>query len=140
MWIARLGPPIIWVRDAPCRYHLAGLCPYGLFKNTRWDLGTCGFKWHDDRLQQEFMALPDDEKNRLGFEYDLLEILRGLVRECDRNVEKALERAKIENAPKPLSPEETARLEAIDAEIAEAVAQATRLGEEGDVDGSEEAM
>jgi RNA-binding protein Luc7-like 2 len=25
-----------------CKYALAGLCPYGLFRNTRSDLGGCG--------------------------------------------------------------------------------------------------
>ena len=36
----RTGKGISYKDAAICKYALAGLCPYGLFKNTKSDLGT----------------------------------------------------------------------------------------------------
>lgn len=121
------------------RYHISGLCPYGLFTNTKWDLGPCGFKWHEDRLQEDFLAQPVEERDKLGYEWELLKVLKELVRECDRKVEKAHERAAVENAPKDLTPEEQMRINDMDVKVAEITARAAALAEQGDIDGSEEA-
>ena len=126
--------------DDVCKMHLAGLCPFTLFSNTKWDLGSCGFRWHDDALQAQFAALPKEERDAYGWEHDLLKTLRDLVRDVDRVVEKGKERVEMENAPKELTPLDKERLEDLDAQALEAEAKATALGEAGDVDGSEAAM
>lgn len=37
----RKGTDIRFNDPEVCKYALAGLCPYGLFKNTKSDLGKC---------------------------------------------------------------------------------------------------
>lgn len=39
----RTGKGISYKDAAICKYSLAGLCPYGLFKNTKSDLGNVPF-------------------------------------------------------------------------------------------------
>ena len=36
-----------------CKFELAGLCPHGLFTNTRSDLGPCRWRVHRDALAWE---------------------------------------------------------------------------------------
>lgn len=52
-----------------CKHELAGLCPNTLFKNTRSDLGPCGFEIHEEHLdweeiKGEYDALSEREKDR----------------------------------------------------------------------------
>ena len=37
-----------WDDDDVCPYSLCGFCPHDLFVNTRSDLLTCQFKYHDE--------------------------------------------------------------------------------------------
>ena len=65
----RTGEGLRYTDPEICKHALAGLCPYGLFKNTRSDLGPCKFEIHEDDLQfealkEEYDALPQKEKDR----------------------------------------------------------------------------
>jgi RNA-binding protein Luc7-like 2 len=35
---------------AVCIYDIAGICPHGLFKNTKSDLGPCKYETHSDHI------------------------------------------------------------------------------------------
>merc|ERR1712227_389198 len=67
-----------------CKFFIAGLCPYQeLFKNTKSDLGPCQYPIHDTLLKEEFNELNDENKNKFGYERELLSKLQDLVREMD---------------------------------------------------------
>ena len=70
----RTGEGLRYTDPEICKHALAGLCPYGLFKNTRSDLGPCKFEIHEDDLQfealkEEYDALPQKEKDRSAAKY-----------------------------------------------------------------------
>jgi len=121
-----------------CKYYLAGLSPYYLFKNTKSDLGEYD-KECDDECREAYQALPQNEKDRLGYEYDLLVLLDRLVQQCDQRVKRHSERIRAEHQEElekiaaALSEGELERMGDIDAEI-----QATEAGEE--VEGSASAL
>ena len=65
----RTGEGLRYSDPEICKHALAGLCPYGLFKNTRSDLGPCKYEIHDDDLQFEALkvdydALSQKEKDK----------------------------------------------------------------------------
>jgi len=70
-----------------CKYALCGMCPYALFKGgSRSDIGVCPFKTCLGDLElgdciAEYEALTEKEKERYGYERDLLRVLEGLVRQ-----------------------------------------------------------
>lgn len=55
-----------------CKYDLAGLCPHGLFKNTRSDLGPCEYEYHSDHLDWPVSTKAAEEASSKG-----LRLLRG---------------------------------------------------------------
>ncbi|KAK9786671.1 hypothetical protein WJX73_003841 [Symbiochloris irregularis] len=125
-----------------CKYNLAGLCPYGLFRNTRSDLGPCKYEMHDDDLQYEpvleqWQQLTDHERERYGYEQELHSVLVQLVKEMDRKIERQKERANKEAEPRKLAEKEREQLDAIKARQKEASEKSERLAEDADVDGSE---
>ncbi|KAL4423377.1 hypothetical protein ABPG77_004308 [Micractinium sp. CCAP 211/92] len=124
-----------------CKHALAGLCPFGLFANTRSDMGPCEYEVHDDHIdweaiQGEYDALPEREKERYGYERALLRLLQRLVSDMDRKVQKAQERARLESMPKPLKPEQQAEVDDLRAQAKELTERSEKLAEDGDVDGS----
>ncbi|KAA6423541.1 MAG: LUC7 N terminus domain-containing protein [Trebouxia sp. A1-2] len=106
-----------------CKYALAGLCPYGLFKNTKSDLGVCKYTVHDDDVQY-------------GYERELMTLLNQLCRDMNRKIERQKERAIIESSARPLNAEDKARLEAIKSQEVDAMHRSQAMAEAGDVDGS----
>lgn len=91
-----------------CKYYLCGLSPHYLFKNTKSagdvyrHLGDYD-KVCDDECKRQWEELPQEEKDKYGYEYELKVLLEKLVRDCDRRIEKGKERIRKESEPWPLS-------------------------------------
>lgn len=124
-----------------CKYALAGLCPYGLFKNTKSDLGVCKYSVHDDDVQWDVVKenwdnLSIKEKDRYGYERELMTLLNQLCRDMNRKIERQKERAIIESSARPLTAEDKARLEAIKGQEVDAMHRSQAMAEAGDVDGA----
>ncbi|ODA80846.2 hypothetical protein RJ55_03806 [Drechmeria coniospora] len=94
-----------------CRSFIVGTCPHDLFTNTKQDLGMCA-KVHSEGLKVEYEALPEREKQRLGFEYDYIRDLGKHVEECNRRIDSAQKRLE-------KTPEEIRQTNDLLAEIAE---------------------
>jgi uncharacterized membrane protein YgcG len=74
-----------------CRSYVAGSCPHDLFTNTKQDLGTCP-KAHQPNLKEEYLAMPEDERKALGFEWDYQRDIGRYVGDCDRRIDQAQKR------------------------------------------------
>uniref|UniRef100_L7JEM6 Uncharacterized protein n=1 Tax=Pyricularia oryzae (strain P131) TaxID=1143193 RepID=L7JEM6_PYRO1 len=74
-----------------CRSYVAGTCPHDLFTNTRQDLGPCP-KVHSEALKAEYEALPEKERQKMGFEYDYMRDLQKYIDECNRRIDAAQRR------------------------------------------------
>ncbi|KAK9844094.1 hypothetical protein WJX81_004357 [Elliptochloris bilobata] len=138
----RTGKSLKFSDPEVCKYALAGLCPYGLFKNTRSDLGLCKFELHAEdlqfeALQKEWEAVSERDKAKYGYERDLLELLTQLARDMDRKIVRQKERAEQDNRPRALSADDREKLDAIKAKEVVALEKSEALAEEGDVDGSQ---
>jgi hypothetical protein len=72
-------------RDIDPLYCAWGVDVYDLFVNTKSDLGPNPYKV-DDAARKEYLSLPDEERDRLGFEARLFSKLQELVQHCDRTV------------------------------------------------------
>lgn len=75
-----------------------GVDLFDLFKNTKSDLGAVNDYIVDDDAREEFMSLPEHEKERLGYEFMLYRKLSDLVRGCNRIVDRNKEKLKAEIA------------------------------------------
>jgi RNA-binding protein Luc7-like 2 len=120
-----------------CKYDMAGLCPHGLFKNTRSDLGPCSYEIHSDHIDwSQFMADYDkqDDREKERYEKRLMRYLEDLIREMDRKIVKSKDRAEKESQPKPVKPEDQVKLDELHQRAKEALEKSQVLGEEGDVD------
>uniref|UniRef100_A0A383VAM8 Uncharacterized protein n=1 Tax=Tetradesmus obliquus TaxID=3088 RepID=A0A383VAM8_TETOB len=140
----RQNKPLEFDDPAVCKYELLALCPNRLFRNTKSDLGSCGFTIHDDHLEwpnikEQWDKLPQREKDRFGYERDLIRYMEQLIRDMDAKIRKNKERAEAESRPKVLKVDDQRRLDEIKMRQAEMLARAGQLGEEGDVDGAIEA-
>jgi hypothetical protein len=74
-----------------------GIDVYELFTNTKSDLGPNPKKISDD-AREEYLNLPEHEKERLGYEHMLYCKLLDLVRGCDRIVNRNKEKLRQEIA------------------------------------------
>mmetsp|Transcript_53417 Transcript_53417/g.154061 ORF Transcript_53417/g.154061 Transcript_53417/m.154061 type:complete len:470 (-) Transcript_53417:49-1458(-) len=74
-------------RDICPLYCAWGVDVYELFVNTKSDIGPNPYK-PDDAARQEYLGLPQPEKERLGFEHLLFHKLGELVASCDRTVQR----------------------------------------------------
>ena len=83
-------------------------------------------------------ALPQEEKDRYGFERDLYELLSSLVEEHDRRIQRQKERYDRENAMlegrDTVDPELKREIESVKEQITELLTHSEVLGEAGDVD------
>jgi len=70
---------------------------FELFTNTKSDLGPNPYQVGDD-AREEYLSLPEHEKDRLGFERMLHRKLGELVRSCDRIVTRNKEKLRQEIA------------------------------------------
>ena len=94
---ARAARPIRVDDPDVCKLALAGLCPHGLFKNTKSDLGPCRWRRHEEwggwaSVADAWTSLPPADRARYGYEADLHALLDGMVRDMDRKIERARER------------------------------------------------
>lgn len=74
-----------------CRSYLCGNCPHDLFTNTKQDLGNCP-KAHQPNLKEEYLALPEERKRELGFDFDYRNDIQKYIRECDGRIDNAQRR------------------------------------------------
>lgn len=72
-----------------------GVDVFELFTNTKSDLGPNPYIVQED-AREEFVSLPDHEKERLGYEHILMNKLGELVGQCDRIVAKNKEKLRNE--------------------------------------------
>ncbi|CAD7695799.1 unnamed protein product [Ostreobium quekettii] len=137
----RTGRTLKFSDPSVCKFQVAGLCPNMLFKNTKSDLGLCQYEVHEDHIdwediKKQWSELSEQERLRYGYERDLLRLLEQHIRDMDRKIAKAKERAEKESAPRELKGEDRERLAEIQLKIKESLEKSQTLGEEGDVDGS----
>lgn len=81
-------------------------------------VGSCGFEVHlghreFDRLQKEYDALPEAQKEELGYERVLYDVLATLVHRMDRNIAMNKKTVEKENQPRPIKPVDQARLDSL---------------------------
>merc|ERR1712093_884880 len=93
-----------------------------------------GFQFHDERLKEEYNALPDEDKNRLGYERDLIRKLKEMVRDMDRKIAKNKQRADEENTPKTMSADQKQLLQDMTANMVRLMESSQKLGELGEID------
>lgn len=118
------------------KYHLCACSPYELLSETKNErmLPQSGWgKQQDTGLQRDFMALPQDERDKYGFEYDLQQLLRTLVNQLESQIET--EKMKIKQEEQ-LPPEFQQQVAELDTKIKELQDAAMVAGENGDVDQS----
>jgi len=84
-------------RDICPLYCAWGVDVFDLFTNTKSDLGQNPYTTQDD-AREEFLSLPDHEKDRLGYEHILYRKLGDLVRGCDRIVTRNKDKLRVEVA------------------------------------------
>lgn len=117
-----------------CKYHLAGFCPYEEFRRTKNDVGECP-SVHDEEAKAEWDALNEREKDRTGYEADLVRWLDRFLSDLRKRKQSNSARLKAVEQPLFLH-EDQAKLDAMSAQMKELLARAEKLGEEGDVDGA----
>ena len=122
------------------KFYLCGCSPYELLKGTKCEifpqLEREGFlKERSEGMRMRWEMLPQEEKDRYGFERDLYELLVALVEEQDRRVARLRERYDRENNQViEVDPEIKKELESTREEVTELLTQSEVLGEAGDVD------
>jgi len=116
--------------------YLCGCSPWHLLSETSSEkmLPRGGWnKVHDDFLRRQWVELPQEEKDKYGFEYETMKVLEDLVGQIDRRI--FLNKKKIEDEC-GLPPEHQHKVDEIDAAIKQLQEKADELGEQGDVDSS----
>jgi hypothetical protein len=89
----------------------------------------------------QWEALTQEEKDKFGFESELMDFLAALVEEQDRRIAAAKKRYDAMNEAEAEVPKELlAQIDGIKEQIQELQTQSEVLGEEGDVDGSMQAF
>ncbi|KAK5113209.1 hypothetical protein LTR62_003545 [Meristemomyces frigidus] len=91
---AQPGPkqPALTLTDPKvCRSYIAGSCPHDLFTNTKQDFGPCR-NVHQPNLKEEYNNLPEEERKKLGFEWDYQRDIGRHVNQCDGRIESSSKR------------------------------------------------
>jgi hypothetical protein len=128
------------------RFYLCGCSPYELLKGTKSEnlpqLDREGFlKERTEGLRMQWEALTQEEKDKFGFESELMDFLAALVEEQDRRIAAAKKRYDAMNEAEAEVPKELlAQIDGLKEQIQELQTQSEVLGEEGDVDGSMQAF
>ncbi|KAF8777513.1 putative RNA-binding protein Luc7-like 2 isoform X1 [Argiope bruennichi] len=121
-----------------CKSFLLSCCPHDILAATRMDLGECP-KLHDLALRADFENAA--QKKDYFYDVDAMEHLQNFINECDRRTEQAKRR--LAETQEELSAEVAAKLQRVH-ELAEQIgkhlAQAEKLGEEGNVEESMKIM
>lgn len=118
-----------------CKNFICGLCPHILFGATKSDIGKCPYEICDNaeavRLKAQFDALEQSEKDKYGYEHDLVLQLEDLVKGCDQRIQKNKRRAEKEMA---ISEENLVTIAKIEAEIRQLTEKCETAAENGDID------
>jgi len=128
------------------RFHLCGCSPYDLLKGTKSEtlpqLERDGFlKERSEGLRMRWESLPQEEKDKYGFERELVDFLTALVEEQDRRIATAKKRYEAQNdVEAQVPPELQKEIDTLKEQIQELQTQSEVLGEEGDVDASMQAF
>jgi len=115
---------------------LCGCSPWHLLSETKSEgmLPKEGWnKTQDDFLRREWEELPQEEKDKYGFEYDTMKLLENLVNRIEAKIQQ--NKAKVDDM-ELLSPEVQKQVGEIDQAVKDLQQKAEELGEQGDVDGS----
>ncbi|XP_051193870.1 U1 snRNP-associated protein usp106 isoform X1 [Lolium perenne] len=78
-----------------CRRFLAGLCPHDLFQLTKVDMGPCP-KLHSLQLRKEYEEAK--AKGMDNYDRESEETIERLIAECERKIQRALQRLEEEDA------------------------------------------
>lgn len=121
-----------------CKSFLLACCPHDILAATRMDLGECP-KLHDLALRADYENAA--QKKDYYYDVDAMEHLQNFINECDRRTEQAKRR--LAETQEELSTEVAAKLNKVH-ELAEQIgkklAQAEKLGAEGNVEESMKTM
>lgn len=121
-----------------CRAYICGFCPHEEFRRTKMDMGDCENE-HDERLREEWEALEDREKERYGFEEELLRWLERLLSDLRKRIAQNEDRLQALEKP-VLLPDDAKHLEAMTQQINQAIKDSELLGEQGNVDACQAAL
>jgi len=110
-----------------CKHYLCGICPHELFLNTKMSMGECE-KIHSSPLRLEY---EEDQRRRRSYQYEdsLERFLEDIVSDCDRKIQRSLQR---------LQEQKTAQSSSEDyrAEIQDLYTKSEELGSNGQVEES----
>jgi RNA-binding protein Luc7-like 2 len=126
--------------DDVCKYHLCGLSPYTLFRNTKSDLTPAeGYnKTPIEECKAQWDELSQEEKDKHGYEWDLYILLEQFVRDADRKVTRGKARVEAEDRARKERGDDTTDLEEEKGVLIKTMedlnAKAEAAGEEGDVE------
>ena len=100
-------------KDIDPLYTAWGVDVYELFVNTKSDIGPNPYVV-DEGAHKEFLQLPKEEQDQLGYHYFLFQKLQELVRQCDRIVQRSKEKLRVELSRKQIRDGGEHFVEAID--------------------------
>merc|ERR1712086_425765 len=122
--------------DAVDKGYLCGFSPYTVLLNTKSDLGPNPAPIQEIQMRDEWGDLPQEEKDKYGYEKLLKDHLEQLVSEMDRKILRTKERVETSDPISLLGPEDAERVTDLNGQILELQKKSESLGEEGDIDGS----
>jgi len=120
------------------KFFLCGLSPHSALQNTKSDIGSTTQK-QDQKMKDMWDAVPQEEKDKYGYERELLEFCESLIVDMDRKIKREVERIGPQDHT-GLSEEHEKQCTALDAQIKELQQRAEQLGEDGEVDKAQEAF
>jgi len=109
-----------------CRLYLTGLCPHGMFVNTRHEIPPCN-KVHSDNLKAQYEE--DRKAKKVSYEREAVEVLGRIVATNDRFIAAQREELKLKESIKPAVPADP-----LQQQIAMLESQAAKAGEEGQLE------
>jgi hypothetical protein len=140
----RTGKCKMFYEDDVCKYHLCGLSPYFLFQNTKSDLGP--YKCSDgvtakkryDACKHQWEELSQEEKDKYGYEFELMALLQDLVNDLDRKISdqkrRMAETDAIAEATYGKNSDREEEVTVMAAKIDEINTAAEKAGEDGEVE------
>jgi len=120
-----------------CKYFVAGLSPHDTLSNTRDDLGPYE-KIKQEMFCSQWEELTQEQKDKYGYDRDLMDFLGDLLMDVDRNIERALSEianeAGADDARSGTAADRSEERGAYVAKIEELNTQAEKAGDDGDVE------
>merc|ERR1740121_1766261 len=134
------------------KFYLAGFSPFEEFRNTKsssW-LGDCyraafpkrapasAMDWdqwsRNDDLVAQFQALPQEEREKYGYEHDLMCLLEALVDRCDHRIRVVQEELKAQNAKinSSMNRSEEQELDKVNKELEELTQKVSDVGKKAE--------